>query len=665
MVCTVIPAAQARLTDFLAGLPATDDRVAGPIERALAGPPRWLFVSLPTGSGKTLFLGSRCLVSGVGETFLSEPTVTSARAIHRTLAAALGQRRQSVAWVGYGAGGEVAYTARTRLKVMTTGHCISRLIRLAAANGQGPAPAHVVLDEMHHPSADNWVAFQLLKHLTVELKAPIHVTVASATLDRARLDIGGFPSATVVELPDDHPAARLHPIAEHFDRGDPPYHAAVAWCHRKVREALRDHPGSSGIVFVAGEECVHAMCAQLAGGDADVVGVWSGMPSEALETVFAPADRRRVYVCTNVAETGITLPDADWVCDSGYCKVVVPSSTPGGQALLLRRTTRASAKQRAGRVGRCRPGSVYRAYGPEVKLDEHGPNEFEAVPPYGHCLRLLDAGVGLEVLGMPAGRQADVVAELARLGLVRGAAVTPLGRRAATVPAAVPIAAALVRAADAFEPGPTLLAACAFLAASEAGGLARLLWVPVASRRGADFAAYFHDHFAAWARRDDLEALVRLLFAAPRDRSFKQWCRRSSLNDHTARAVLTLADALVYHGFYCPWASVRKVWARHAAAADSVDYEALRGWVHNSFAARALRYKGEDHRGGLYFTDARGKEWALDSKRRLFTFHQQAKPTSVVAMSLFESDTARGKSTALASCIVAPPITQTPPATPI
>lgn len=662
MLSTVTPDAKARLAAFVAELPAATEAVAGPIARVLSGPPRWMFVSLPTGSGKTLYLSSRCLASdAVGETWCTEPTITSAMAIYRTLASTLGQHAHSVAWVGYGAGGEAAYTPRTRLKIMTTGHCITHLVRLIAAGGRGSVPAHIVLDEMHHPSSENWVAFQLAKHLTLTLKVPIHVTVASATLNRAQLGMDDFAGAVTVEQQDADPGGRRHAITEHFDRGDPSYPAAVQLCHSMALNALRRHSGSSGIVFLAGEDCVHSMCARLAGcaPDVEVVGVWSGMPSEVLGLVTAPPPegKRRIYVCTNVAETGITLPDADWVCDSGYRKAVVASSTPGAQALLLCRTTAANAKQRAGRVGRCRPGHVYRAYGAELVLEDHAAYEFEVTPPYGHCLRLIGAGLDVGILGMPPERQAAIVDELIQMNMLTDArTVTPLGRRATAVPVAVPHAAALIAAAEALPPGPELLAACLFVAIAETGNLSRLFWVPSDARRGREYEAYFDDHFGQWVCRDDLEALVRLLWEVPRGKGARKWCREHSLNDCVVRAILTLADTLVYHAFYCAWGSVPGVWAEHARA-DAVDYDALRQWAFDSFGARVLRFKGEDARGNLFFADARDKLWTLDSKRRLFNFHHDTVPTTVAAMTLFECDTARGTKVALASCIVSPPLT--------
>lgn len=650
-LCSVPLFARDKLHLFIQQLPTTaNSELTTQIAAVLEGAARWMFVSLPTGFGKTLYLSSQCLLdNSLGETWITEPTVTSAVSIYRTLATTLGQRDGSAAWVGYGAGGEAWYTPRTRLKVMTTGHAITLLLRLIARQGAASKPFHIILDEMHHPTTENYVALMLVKHLTLTLDVDVHVTVSSATLDQTRLDIASFPNAVLVEQVD---SERKHPIEELFvATDDVPYHDAVRLCFTTTLEALGRHPESSGIVFLAGEDCVHTMAAKLESATADdveVLTVYSNMPTEVLDqiTSLCAKDKRRVYVCTNVAETGITLPDADWVVDSGYCKTLAASTTPGAQALILRRTSRANAKQRAGRVGRCRPGFAYRAYGADVVMEEHMPSEFEVVPPYGACLKLIGAGVDIAVLGMPLERQAKTLDQLVELGvLLNATTITKLGRRVSSVPVSVKVAAALLAAADTETMRASeLLAISVFLAVVESAKFGRLFYVPQGCRSGPEYKAFYEDKCSPWVATDDFEAVVRIVLEAQEHRkNLKGWCREHSFNDLTIKTILGIANTLLYHAFYCEWAQLSDI---YNANAEAIDFDLARHWLVARFADQIMApYNGK------YVSQAR-KLWVLDSKRMLY----RGQPGSVLPMNLFEHKASSKRDVALASCIVQCPV---------
>ncbi len=71
---------------------------------------------------------------------------------------------------------------------------------------------------------------------------------------------------------------------------------------------------------------------------------------------------RRLIVSTNVAETGLTLPDLKYVIDCGYNREVtyVPTFNVGG--LITAPAPKSRIRQRRGRVGRGRPGVFYPLY---------------------------------------------------------------------------------------------------------------------------------------------------------------------------------------------------------------------------------------------------------------------------------------------------------------
>jgi ATP-dependent helicase HrpB len=75
-----------------------------------------------------------------------------------------------------------------------------------------------------------------------------------------------------------------------------------------------------------------------------------------------PADRRKVILSTNVAESSVTIEGVTAVIDSGLARVATDSPWTGLPSLEVRRVSQASATQRAGRAGRTGPGRVIRLY---------------------------------------------------------------------------------------------------------------------------------------------------------------------------------------------------------------------------------------------------------------------------------------------------------------
>jgi len=71
---------------------------------------------------------------------------------------------------------------------------------------------------------------------------------------------------------------------------------------------------------------------------------------------------RKVVVSTNIAETSLTIDGIVYVVDPGFSKQKVYNPRIRVESLLVSPISRASAKQRAGRAGRTRPGKCFRLY---------------------------------------------------------------------------------------------------------------------------------------------------------------------------------------------------------------------------------------------------------------------------------------------------------------
>ena len=90
----------------------------------------------------------------------------------------------------------------------------------------------------------------------------------------------------------------------------------------------------------------------------------SMVPSEEQKKVFrqSPPGCRKIVLSTNIAETAITINDVVYVIDSGRMKEKSYDPYDNVSTLQTSWVSKASAKQREGRAGRCQPGICYHLY---------------------------------------------------------------------------------------------------------------------------------------------------------------------------------------------------------------------------------------------------------------------------------------------------------------
>jgi ATP-dependent helicase HrpB len=80
------------------------------------------------------------------------------------------------------------------------------------------------------------------------------------------------------------------------------------------------------------------------------------------DRAVASADRRKIILSTNIAESSVTIEGVTAVIDSGLARVPIDSPWTGLPSLHVQRVSQASATQRAGRAGRTASGHVVRLY---------------------------------------------------------------------------------------------------------------------------------------------------------------------------------------------------------------------------------------------------------------------------------------------------------------
>jgi ATP-dependent helicase HrpB len=93
-----------------------------------------------------------------------------------------------------------------------------------------------------------------------------------------------------------------------------------------------------------------------------VLPLYGDLPAEQQDAVLRPADRRKVILATNVAETSLTIEGVTSVVDSGLARVLRFDERTGLDRLELSPISKASAEQRAGRAGRTQAGCCLRLW---------------------------------------------------------------------------------------------------------------------------------------------------------------------------------------------------------------------------------------------------------------------------------------------------------------
>jgi ATP-dependent helicase HrpB len=395
-----------------------------------------LVIEAPPGAGKTTRVPPRLLrelLTNEQEVWVLEPRRLAARLAARRVAEELGERVGET--VGYQVRFEDVSGAHTRLRFLTEGVFTRRLL----ADPQLRRVGAVILDEFHERHLQADLALALLKRMQTETRDDLKLVVMSATLD----------AAPVARFLDDCPTLRSEGrrfavAVEHLARADErPLAEQVATAARRlVNEGLT----GDVLVFLPGAAEIRRAqeaCARLAAeADLLVLPLHGELPAAEQDAAVRPADRRKLILSTNVAESSVTIEGVVAVIDSGLARVAGHSPWSGLPTLQVARVSQASAVQRAGRAGRTQAGCCLRLYTAQ---------DFAARPahdePEVRRLDLADAALELHAAGVadltrfdwfdapPAAASAAADELLRRLGAIDAAArVTEIGARMLRLP---------------------------------------------------------------------------------------------------------------------------------------------------------------------------------------------------------------------------------------
>jgi pre-mRNA-splicing factor ATP-dependent RNA helicase DHX15/PRP43 len=327
-----------------------------------------------TGSGKTTQIPQFLLEAGLADQGKTCVACTQPR---RVAATSIAQRVADEMDVELGK--EVGYTIRfedvtdkynTVLKFLTDG----MLLREAMHDPLLTRYSAIVLDECHERTLSTDVIMGLLMEILPKRKkgsehGELKVVVMSATLDAKKFQ-EYFHNAPLMKVP-----GRTFPVDVFYTTKPERNYVEAA-----VRTTLHIHQCEEEgdiLVFLTGEAEIEQACEEIReksrSMDSELVvyPLYSSLPPDAQRKIFsaAPGPRtpggkpgRKVVVSTNVAETSLTIDGIVYVVDPGFSKQKVFNPRIRVESLLVSPISRASAKQRAGRAGRTRPGKCFRLY---------------------------------------------------------------------------------------------------------------------------------------------------------------------------------------------------------------------------------------------------------------------------------------------------------------
>ncbi|WP_337843036.1 ATP-dependent helicase HrpB [Rheinheimera sp.] len=317
-----------------------------------------VLLSAPPGAGKSTYLPLFLLQQPQWQhktILMLEPRRLSAKSIAAYLASQLneplGQR------IGYQIRHEQKFSAHTRLLIVTEGI----LLRKIQSDPELSGIDLIIFDEFHERSLQADLALALCLEVQ-QLNEQLKLLIMSATLDLDAM-------AKQLEAPVLQSEGRSYPVEIRYQAPS----SEPVWL-QCARLALRESQLQQGslLVFLPGqreiEQAQQFLLEHHQDPRLDCYALLGALTLEQQQLAIAPspAGRRKIVLCTNIAETSLTIEGISLVIDSGLAREAVFHPRHGLTRLETVAISQASATQRAGRAGRLGPGLCYRLDSPEL-----------------------------------------------------------------------------------------------------------------------------------------------------------------------------------------------------------------------------------------------------------------------------------------------------------
>ncbi len=367
----------------------------------------------------------------------------------------------------------------TLVKVMTDGILLHEFRRDPLLRQY----ACIILDEAHERSLNVDILLGIFRRL-LPRRPEFRLIVTSATLDAERFakylgeafapqPTESVPIPVIIPVPVIEVEGRQFPVSlEYWDisgkeadetdeddvptRAFPPVEAAAI----AIRELQSRRPDNL-LCFLPTEKEINELHRELErdlGRDFAILPLYSRLAPADQKKVFAEGGRPKIILATNIAETSLTIPGIGYVVDTGLARISRYHAQTKIQGLPIERISQASARQRAGRAGRVKPGTCVRLYS-EADFNERIPfTEPEVLRSNlaNVVLHLLALGLDVDSFPFPdppaPAALKGAFRQLHELGAVDGpgsdARLTAEGLKLSRLPVDVAIGKILLKASD-------------------------------------------------------------------------------------------------------------------------------------------------------------------------------------------------------------------------
>lgn len=323
-----------------------------------------------TGSGKTTQLTQFLVEEGYTKNMDKDGSRLLVACTQPRRVAAMSVAKRVAEEMGCELGKEVGYTIRfedrtdarrTRIKYMTEGILLRELL----VDPNLERYSCVIMDEAHERTVNTDLLLGLFRRL-LRRRRDLKLIVTSATMNADRFT-HFFGNAPQFFIP-----GRTFPVDVYYAKS-----ACADYVEAAVKQVVTIHLGnkkSDGdiLVFMTGQEdieavveLIHEKLALLENPPPlDIYPIYSSMPADLQKRIFNKqnAERRKVVVATNIAETSLTVDGIRYVVDCGLVKLKLFNPKLGMDALQVVPISLANAQQRSGRAGRTAAGTAYRLY---------------------------------------------------------------------------------------------------------------------------------------------------------------------------------------------------------------------------------------------------------------------------------------------------------------
>ncbi|KAG6641343.1 probable pre-mRNA-splicing factor ATP-dependent RNA helicase DEAH9 isoform X1 [Carya illinoinensis] len=547
--------------------------------------------------------------------------------------------------MGVKLGEEVGYTIRfedltnsgtTMIKFLTDGV----LLREMMDDPLLTKYSVVMVDEAHERSISTDILLGLLKKIQ-RRRPDLRLIISSATIEAKSMSAFFQTSKRRRALEGEELRPRMDPaILSVEGRG---FHVQIHFVEEPVQDYVQaavstvllihdQEPMGDILVFLTGQDDIDAAI-HLLNEEAQtnrkhssgliVLPLYSGLPRAEQELIFSPTPRgkRKVVISTNIAETSLTLEGIVYLVDSGFSKQKFYNPISDIENLVVAPISKASARQRAGRAGRVRPGKCYRLYTEEYfskEMSAEGIPEMQRSNLVSCVIQLKALGID-NILGFdwPASPSPEAMIRaleiLYSLGILDDDAklTSPAGFQVAEIPLE-PMISKMILSSNELGCSEEILTIAAVLSVQS-------IWVYERGvHRELDEAKL---RFAA--AEGDHVTFLNVYKGFLQSGKSSQWCHKNHVNYHAVKKVVEIREQL------------RRIAQRLGIVLKSCerDMQVVRKAVTAGFFANACRLEAFSH-SGMYKTVRGSQEVYIHPSSVLF----RVNPKWVVYHSLVSTD---------------------------